>query len=280
MEDRVIISRNSPSWIWDTVCAMNDDNRTPPRKQEYAALREGVYFLRRYDAASSSDVLTLERDYPDLFAAHELYINPVGERWILEAGLLTDLTLAELGEYISQPEAVIKKYSEIFYNIRPRLGARGYVLNHIFMPAIRRGMNGRDFDFLYKTLAYCLGWTVFTEFIDAKAMSDGSRTLLEAAFRDRMLKLGWIAANRLEVNNFNGTAILEQCLKLQELEKDKGPTAGQAEAHLVLQALLASCKTTILPSGKDLCLDEPRVDELVAGVPYPKYVKPAIEVTS
>jgi hypothetical protein len=27
-------------------------------------------------------------------------------------------------------------------------------------------------------------------------------------------------------------------------------------------------------------LDEPRVDELVAGVPYPKYVKPAIEVTS
>ena len=279
MEDLVVLSRNSPSWVWDMVCAMNSDGRSLPRKPEYAAIREGVYFLRRYDTAGSFDLFSLENDYPDLYAAHELHTNPVGERWVLEAGLLTDLSFAELGDYIAQPKSVVKKYSETFYNIRHKLNARGYVLNHIFMPAVRQGMHGRDYDFLYKTLAYCLGWDVFRDFIDAKAMSDKSRTSLEASFRDRMVKLGWLAAHRLEVNNFNGPAILEQCLKLQELEQDKGPVAGQAEAHLVLQALLTNCKTTILPAGKELCLDEPRVDELLAGASYNKYIKPAIEVT-
>lgn len=275
MEERTLIARNSPSRVWEMVCALKAENRMPPRKPEYAQVREGLYFLRRYDAAfTTNDHTVLEHDYPDLYAAHEIYADLSGERWILEAGLLTDLTLGELADYVSQPESVVGKYEAVFYNIRPRLKSRGYVLNHICMPAVRRGMHGRDYDFCFKTIAYCLGWQVFTEFIDGRNMSDGSRNALEQSFRDRLVKLGWLAANRLEVNNFNGVEVIEQCLKLQELEKSRGPAVGQAEAYVVLQTLLTNCRTTILPADKELCLDEPRVTDAMVGAEVEKYVEP------
>jgi len=275
MEERTVISRNSPSRVWELVCALKAENRMPSRRPEYAAVREGIYFLRRYDSSvTTKERTTLENDYPDLYMAHELYGDLSSERWILEAGLLTDISLADLASYIGQTESVVRKYGAVFYDIKPRLGARGYVLNHVCMPAVRRGMHGRDYDFLYKTMAYCLGWKVFTEFIDGKGMSDDSRGALEHSFRDRLLKLGWLAANRLEVNNFNGVEVIEQCLKLQELEKLRGPAVGQSEAYVVLQTLLTNCRATILPAGKDLCLDEPRVSEVLSGVEGSRYVEP------
>lgn len=278
MEERIFISRNAPSHVWDMVIALHADHQLPARKPENAAIREGVYFLRRHDKAyTANELMTLRDDYPELYAAHEIHDDPIGERWMLEAGLLTDTPIAELAAYIGRPEAVVQRYSSTFYDIRPKLASRGYVLNHICMPAVRRGMHGRDYDFMYKTMAYCLGWTVFTEFVDGKPLSAGSRAELTQSFQDRLLKLGWLAVNRLDVSNYNGVEIIEQCLKLQELERAKGPVAGQVEAQVVLQALLTNCRTNILPSGKELCLDEPRVAEVLSGVPGINYIEALVE---
>lgn len=267
MENRLaVMLEHEPSWVWDTASAYVSDGRRP-RRRELPILRECYNFLCRYTKVEDDTVglRDLMLDYPDLSRAHALHLDMLGDHWVVEAGLLTDAPFDEVAAYTSLDVGTIKKFGEVYYNVRPKLASRGYILNRIFMPALARGMYSRDYDFLYKTLAYCLGWKVFQDFIDAKTMSADSRSILEHSFKDRMLKLGWMAAHRAEVNNYNVTSILEQCLRLAELEKERGALAGQAEAYAVMSALLAGCKTTIVGRGTDLDLNEPRADELVVG---------------
>ncbi len=272
MTDINTFTENSPSAAWDMVVEMVDSNRAPTRRPEDEVYRKGFHFLKRFKTAYGPDRLSLRRDYPTLFAAFMLFNDTRSERWIIEAGLLTDVKSEELAEYVAQPVGVIEEYEKYFYNVRARLKSRGYILNQVLTPSFGRGMHQRDYDMMYKTMAYCMGWNVFTEFIDRREMSATTRSVIGTGFRDNLIRLGYQATQRMELNNFNAHIVIELCLKLAELESAKGPGGGREDAMVLLQDLLAQCKLAILPSSRPLDFNEPRVDVQLHGAQQLEYV--------
>lgn len=262
---------NSPAEAWETVTALVDENQTPSRRPEDELYRRGCNFLRRWNPHTRASSLLLKRDYPTFYRAHNLYVNVRSERWIIEAGLLTNVPLAELGQYVAQTPEVIEEYARFFFDVKDRLASRGYILNQVMMPAFARGMHQRDFDMMFKTVAYCMGWKLFTEFIDRNELSDAARLRIWNGMRDQTLKLGYLASHRMEINNFNAPLIMDTCIKLAELEHAVGTGAAQGEAMSLMKDLLNQCKIAIFPAKQAMDLSELRADELMGAAKQLKY---------
>lgn len=257
MDEIVHFTDNSPRWRWEQIRAMVDADRTPNRGDD-ELIRKGVYFLRRWNGSEPADLPALKRDYPGLFEAHMLYANPASEQWIIEAGLLTEATIHDIADFVGQTATAIEAYAAYFFDVTAKKKARGYIINQVLVPSVTRGIVGRSHDFILKTLAYAAGWKIFTEFIDDQRMSDTARSFLQNNYDEWLLKLGYVATHRVEVNNFNAVELIDKCIRVREVEAQRGTPLVAGEAWQAVTTLLQQCVTTIIPPGGQPILDEPQ----------------------
>jgi len=230
----------------------------PGRSPELSLRRRSYRFLRRWVKASICEADKLKREYPDIYVAYCLYLNPASVRWIIEAGLLTDVSYEDMAEYVGKSVDVLKTYEKLFFNVRHRLDSKGEIMNMVLLPTVASGLDGRDFDFLYKTLAYCAGWKALQAFIEVGEMDANTEDWLQSSFRSRLKKLGWIAVHRVEVNQFTAIEIIDRCLELVRLEKEHGTGAAQDQASQLMKDLLEGSSLTIISSKAKLSANEPR----------------------
>lgn len=262
MEENLLLFDN-PTWRWDYVTALVDENRSPSRDESERVFRNGYRYFKRFKTSTRVDLYSLKKDYPILFAAHSLFLNPNSERWLIEAGLLTDLPELSLADYVAQPLAVVEMYRDMFFDVKDKLNSRGFILNRVLMPAYRRGVHEADKDLMFKTFAYCFGWDMFVEFIDKRKMSDRAKGFFNDVFKDQMLKLGVAATQKIEINNFNATNIMELNIKMMELDKLAHIGGNEAQASILLKGVIDSCKVNVLSSKVPVALNEPRSSEML-----------------
>ena len=92
------------------------------------------------------------------------------------------------------------------------------------------------------------------------------------SLQDKLLKQGWVAVNRLSVNNYNAIEVIGLVLKLKEIEKNGMDSDKTKEVAMkALEGLLNACETSIIPAAQELQAAEPRALELVKGTPQLKF---------
>jgi hypothetical protein len=238
-------SIDAPDYRWALVTQLVEDNESPSRKAEQC-IRETFRYLRRFKNGRVADIPILQRDYPAVYIAHNLHSHFDSVRWLIEAGLLTEATSDEISEYVGYSADVVEVYSKLYYDVRHKLNNRGFILNQIMFPAVYRGMDGRDFDFLYKILGYCSGWDTLKQFIEAKEMDPEVETWVMRSFNSRVKKLAWIATHRIDVNQYNAADIISMGLELQKTEREGGVGVGQQQGVEAMKTLLSYCKMSIM----------------------------------
>lgn len=283
----LLLSTSSPQWRYDFINAMVERNETMPRSQPDQALRVGYnFFLRFQDEKCPDRHRRLFGSYPHLYRAHELFSDPKSEKWQIESAIVANVAAPEIGEYVAQDPLTISTYETYFYDIRAKLKSPGYMQNRVFLQAVKHGLDGRDYDFMMKTIAYFFGWEQAKMFVGGSVLTPEARRWTKQAMEDDLLKLGWNAVKRVDLNNFTAPKMIELCLKLKEIETTKGSGVAQEEALKTFGMLLESCATTILPSYDQnpdpglLLTDEPRVKELMGGAAGAPYLKAVPGVTS
>lgn len=264
----------APDREWQIIQDLINSHKEPGRSAAYSMRRRAYHFLRRWVKASLCEADKLKSEFSDIYIAHCLNLNVASVKWIIEAGLLTDVSYEELGEYVGKPVSVIKTYEKLFFDVRGRLDSRGQILNMVLLPTVAAGLDGRDFDFLYKTLAYCAGWKAFQAFIEVGDMDANTESWLQSSFRSRLKKIGWLAVHRVEVNQFTAIEIIDKCLELQRIEKEQGVGVAQDQASQLMKDLLEGTSLTIIPSRDRLTADEPRALFSRAGVYDGPYALP------
>lgn len=264
-EDPLDISDNSPTWRWEYIKSLTDNGKMPSRRPEDAVFVRGYRFMKRMQPGKFFDIQAVKRDYPTLAPAHFLWRNTGSERWIVEAGLLTNASFKDIGDYVAQPEEVIDQYRLYYFDVKEKLASQGYIINRVLTPSGFRNMGHRDYDFMYKSLAYYLGWDAFKEFIGSQDYNDKLRTSLVNNFRNSLLSLGLKAVKCAPLNSYTAIPIIEQCLKMIDAEatREHGSMGDRSEAISLMGALLNQCKVTILPYSEQLELNEPRALEMV-----------------
>lgn len=100
-------------------------------------------------------------------AAHALAQEDSPRRWEVEARLLAGQSAAEIRAKCGLPPAVVNWYERLFFNVRPRLGARMWITNIVIGPGIHRGFQDHEVGRLWAAFGYHGGHIVLDAFVGA-----------------------------------------------------------------------------------------------------------------
>jgi hypothetical protein len=156
-----------PAWRWLRAVDLAD-NRQPCSEEDDDWVCQALHFyhrLRRSLGAAAQGELA--QDMPALFQAHSLFtVPPSFQRWEIEARLLTDEPFEQIAlKYGSQTE-VIDAYHAVFFHVRDRLQASGYIRHLAIGPKLLFGLTEDDVDVILKLYAYGGGPCVLDLLVD------------------------------------------------------------------------------------------------------------------
>lgn len=279
--DQIVVDRNAPDWRWMYVSRLREGSfRLSRAHPDFYVRRAYRYAGAERRAVSPNEKFQLATEFTEMHAAKVMHRSAESERWMLEAAILGNAPVEEISSYLAQPIEVIDTYEKVFYDIREKLGARGYILNRILLPSFRRGLMGRDMDLLPKIISYCAGWEAAKEFIDVTQLGTRTRDWLRLTFRDRILKNAWNAAHRIEVNQFNAVEVMGVLIQIDMMDKSGDQALMKDEALQQITKLFGMAPTTARPADELLAIDEPRVMDQLAGKALEMYVAPPVDTTT
>lgn len=277
----VIVDMNAPDWRWVYISRLREGAfRLSRAHPDYHVRRAYRYAGSERRAISPNEKFQLAAEFPDMHAAKLIHSGVDSERWMMEAAILGNAPREEIAAYLAQTPAMIDMYEKVFYDVRDKLSARGYILNRILLPSFRRGSFGRDMDMLPKIIAYCAGWEMAKEFIDVAQLGSKTRDWLRSTFRDRVLKNAWNAAHRIEVNQFNAVEVMNVLIQIDMMDKAGDQQLMKDEALIQITKLFGMAPTTARPADELLAIDEPRVMDQLVGKVVEEYVAPPVDTTT
>lgn len=248
-------SRDNPlrkvSWRWERAGLVVDNTLPPSRKRDTDSwVAKAVKFRRRYDACLDQiDFALLSEAEPGIFWAHRLWATDprnayeIGLKHELEARLLAECDDEQIEERMGLGPATIEAYEKLFFNVRPKLKHQGYILQRVLGPAVQRGLNGREYDLLWKlygymrgvhTLEYAIsGWTTKRAHIPE---ADVGRQWSEDQARELAQQAG-VATKSLRINMETQADIVKLYYHLREMERLAGAAVGgQSDAMMAAVA--------------------------------------------
>jgi hypothetical protein len=156
-----------PSWRWLRAVDLAD-NRKPADEVDDEWVRQALRFclqLRRSLAEEAREELA--QDMPALYQAHRLFTAPPSfQRWEIEAWLLTDEPVGQIGLKTDTSPEVIDVFHAVFFHVRDRLQAHGYIRHQVIGPKFPFGLTEDDVDVILKMYAYSGGPFVLDLLVD------------------------------------------------------------------------------------------------------------------
>ena len=269
------VDQTSPDWRWAFACRCRARGERLGRSfKDQIVKRCWRFHGHERRTLSMPEQFRIFNKYRDIAEAKKMFSDTTSERWFVEAGILANASTEEIAQYVGRPVATILMYEKAFFDIREKLGSKGYIANRIVMPTYTKGADGRDVDFLLKIVAYYAGWEIFQEFVGMAPLSDTAKGYLNTTYEDNALKNAWKAAARTTVNNFNSAEVQGVFLQLQAMKSNAANGLSKNETHQALLGLLGLAETTVRKGHESLEINEPRVMKIMAGEVCEDYVPP------
>jgi hypothetical protein len=216
-----------PAWRWFRAADLAD-NRQPAEEEDDEWVRQALRFCRRLRRSPGAAALEeLAEEMPALYQAHALFTGPPSLKgWEIEARLLTDEGVGQIGLKTDTSPEVIDAYHAAFFHVRDRLQAHGYIRHMVIGPKLLFGLTEDDVDVILKLYAYAGGPCVLDVLVDyyrrplvlperleqlaPEALEDlRTKLLIRAAILARVLPIDDSLVKKLEVL-LDAVAVLEQ----------------------------------------------------------------------
>lgn len=132
-----------PDWRFERVLHLAARHPQPGRctPRDDAYVKDYHKFFLKWRGLNEEDRYKLFYEDRGMFLAHAIHEREISDPdsvLILQSQLLTDLPMVKIAdEHSTHPEAV-ECYEAIFFNVRPYLGQRKWVMNQILIPAIMK----------------------------------------------------------------------------------------------------------------------------------------------
>lgn len=235
----------APNWRWLRAVQIDSGGRRASRKIDGAEgfewVRRAVRLKRHFDkAAGRPEALyaLIERD-PNLFWAHNIWTkDKAPTRWAIEARVLAGQTDEEIAHRAATSPDIISAYVNVFFDVRGVLDRDDYVLNVILAEAVARGVQERQYDLLWKLLAYRGGPHVLDASINrfAKTETPKDENAVSGFFQEfainTMKYKAAIAALTVQANTHTQMQLIDSFVKYVEIEKNS-ENASKAQTTIV-----------------------------------------------
>lgn len=226
---------------WRFQRALLAANGTLPlsRKRDDAWTIRATKFLRALNQCSDEfDQWHLEETDPDIFWARTVYLasedvaRPV--RYTIEALILAGAPFADIAKRSGVELGVIEAFEAVFFAVNDAIqnGHVDWILNQAIGPAIRRGLNAREYDLLWKLIALKGGpFAVYRmlEVYDAPAAPterSAADNYLHDVFRSWLTSNAVLAQATMQINGFTQLDLTKEYREWCTVEKAQGRGAG------------------------------------------------------
>lgn len=244
-EEIVTSPSRAPHWRWLRAVQIDAGGRRASRKLDgeegFLWIRRAVRLKRHYDKAGGrAEALyaLLERD-PDLFWAHNIWLqDKAPTRWAIEARVLAGQSDEEIAHRAATSPDIVSAYVNTFFDVRGVLDRDDYVLNVILADAVARGVQERQYDLLWKLLAYRGGSHVLDATINrfTKTEKPDNANAVSGFFQEfavnTMKYKAAIAALTVQANPHNQMPLIDSFVKYVEIEKNS-ENASKAQTTIV-----------------------------------------------
>ncbi len=247
----------SPKWRWERVKFLCDRNKKPT-KYDDKYINDGYKYLRRYLHGSAGHY-RLQREYPALWAAHQLHEESTGPRWLIEAGVVADKSPTELSLFLGCSDRIIDIYEAYFFDIRNALVYEGYMRSRVLLP-IEQGkeLDLGDYDLTWKTIAYFGGWDLLTEITSMRSWSQETEEKVFDMIKSGVSRKALLASNSSQMTMRDSRDIIEAYSMLTATNENVTAAIGGID----LVAMLSESKIRVLDRGISLPEYETRAEVL------------------
>jgi predicted RNA-binding Zn ribbon-like protein len=159
-------------------------------------------------------------------------------RYVVEARLLAGEDDETIAKRLQTLPETIAWYEKTYFNIRDRMSARDWIVQHIFCRSAVAGIEGQPYDFTPKLFAYFGGPLALDGILyqletgnrigQADQYQDYFDRQVERVLRSRTA----VESLRLEVNRYNNMELLNVYCRLREVERQHYEGHGGAKTTL------------------------------------------------
>ncbi|MSR55684.1 MAG: hypothetical protein EXS09_20745 [Gemmataceae bacterium] len=248
------------NWRSERAKVLVANNMTTRRSKDDQHTAQAVDYLRA--RAEAGDDLLKYEELHDRFGAfhraHEIYTDSdTRVRHMLEAWLLSHISLEKVAVRASKPLEVVLHYEALFFNVHDRMDQGDWIMGKVLTQAVFEGIQQRDLPALWKLVAYLGGEYVLEAFIrlatspirptgpqgvNAFCTTQSDNT----QYRGR---LGNTLGMRLQ-DPYTRLKFEEICLHLEEIRASSGNNSSPSEYSSHVEAMMRALPFGIGMDGR------------------------------
>lgn len=250
----------SPDWRRRRAVQLVDNKLNPSRTRDDKHVRRVYRFLKRRRRMDMRSEERLANEMPDLHAAFEIYEDTdCGIRWLFEASVMANRSLAEMSEYLKTDIEVLETYEVVFFDVRDALDNRGCVVSNVLMPMTKNTMLPRDPDVMWKAIAYYGDWDTVKTCWELGHATPAALDFLAKANHEKLIANNFDALHTAHINSYNAHEFVKLRLDKTKLDFEMGTASHGNQATTALAGLLNSIRLHVRRSDDELPAAEPRL---------------------
>lgn len=276
-----------PDWRWQRADAIARGEAYSRMRDDPIVLRMSK-FARKYMActyASTHDfegLDKLERNYPDLYWAHDIATNPAEHmtliRMEIEARICAEQPFPEIAASTGYDADVITMFESGFFNVIGRLKQEAFFHQCVVGSALHSGLSAeQDYGILWKIFGrrggpHVLNYIISTFNAATRPLDrNGVDAFCQDAIRDNMMRKLLLALHTMKINSFTAADIISNGMKMLEVERTLN-NGQHSEATILnnIHACMSNLAFKVGGEGSGQRKDHPYVQRLdAAGVELP-----------
>jgi hypothetical protein len=174
-----------PSWRYEDARRLAGGEEAEWPADDPAIVACAEYCRAMNAAEDDTEKAAVKRHWSTIAAAHEIAGQNDPRRWELEARLLARQTDDEISVRCGLPPEVVFCYEELFFNVRCRLEAWGWICNQVIGPGLQNRFADHEVGPLWLAFAYHGGPLVLDALLGAfhAAWRSGEPAILSTYLR-------------------------------------------------------------------------------------------------
>ncbi len=194
-------------------------------------------------------MITVERKWPHMVAAHNMATEPSMERFFVEALIMADVPVKEISEKTGFTQKTLKIFEALHFDVRRHLDKRVFIMSTVLGPLFDYSSKAHH-DHLWKAVAYFCGIEALEALWNLGQTSQESSEKLANVLRNRLLSEATTAAFSRKPGASNAGFVLESFLGAEHLSIARATAEVEGDLVATTDDYLSTIQGVVLDNMK------------------------------
>lgn len=253
--------QEEPAWRWLRAQELVEQKQRPNRWHDDDYVRRAYTYLMKVDKNNPRTMREASRLWPtlhDAFCIWDAENSGKGSKWIFEAGVVANVPVETLAEYLQIDARTLAVYEKLFFDVREHLDHLGWVNANLLHVNQSSGVAKDDPDHAWKEIALNGGWDILRAYWEVGNATASVQDFMVTMLRHKIMRSGLSAVSMAQINSFNVVDMIRLAFDLMKHDTETGAQVARDKTQSAMGDVLRSVKLTVVSALEDSPRIEPR----------------------